>query len=249
MKYLFILLSILMLISSCSKKIYNVSNGNFIETIDFEDFELYVFKLKGSKLKKETPNKHIEFENGLGNKQTLVYEELYLFLEKEGGKQRALYFTTLSHKYIYKGGVFNNSLYDKYIPINQIDFLYTGYYNNNEIKFNNPNEKRNKNINFSYTLSKDILEITKITNYSAKKRERNGNPVLDISKGDVFGIRMQFTKDLVRNFIYERGGIITPITKFHHNGEDLFFEIMANSEFKYMKLLNRIKFNYPSIFR
>jgi len=235
-----------MLLSSCSKKIYTVTSGSFIETIDFKKFDLFIFKLKGSNLNKQNTRRTIDFENGLGNKQDLlVYEELYLFMEKEGGKQRVLYFTTLSHKYIYKNGVFNSKLYKKHMPINQIDLLYTGYYDDEELKFYSPNDNKILNINFGYILKDDVLEITKIPNYSAKKRERKYKPTLNISQGDVFGVRMQFEKELIRNFVYEKNGIITPVTKFHHNGNDLYFEIETNSDYKYIKLLNRVKFKYP----
>jgi len=55
---------------------------------------------------------------------------------------------------------------------------------------------------------------------------------------------MEFEKEDKRTFIYEKGGILSPITKFHHNGSDIYFEIETESKYKYRKLVNSIRFQY-----
>ncbi len=249
MRKLHIYCTLVLLCSSCSKSILSVTSGSFIETLDFNDFDLYIFQLKGtddSGKKRDCILETLQFESDVTSKKLLVYEELYVLLEKEG--PRVLYVTTFSHKYIYNKGVFNSDLYDAYIPINEIDYIYTGYYDKERMYFYTPNGKGyKKNIEFFYTLNKDkkILEITEVTNTYPKKKSREDKPYLSIKDGDVLGIRMLFEKEQKRKFIYEKGGIITPVLKFHHNGDDIYFEIETESKYRYRKLENRVRFQYP----
>lgn len=247
-----ILVSILLL--ACNKEFFTTSELPKIKTHSLEDYELYVFQM----VRKKRDVIHIDslapkFVSGADfthkTKKDLVYEELYVLLEKEG--KHAIYLTTISHKYIYDEGVYNNSFYQQHIPINNIDFIYLGYYDDTKISFYNPNGRSySQNLVLYYTKRKDTLEITNVTNDYAKEKDRKANPYLTFNS--VFDLNFKFVNETYRTLVYQHldayGNVIdekTNINRIHENGTSVYFEMDTENTHKYQVFQDRVRFTYP----
>ena len=234
-----ILLGLLFSISSCKILFYpEIRVVNPKGKFTLEDFDLFTFQLVLKKENCDVKEKHLVFANGLlKDDEDLVYEELYLFMEKNGNK--VLYLTTFSHKYHFKGGVFNSDVYDKEIRVDEIDFLHLGYYNDSTIIFYEPGNNKNDKIEFFYSKNDDVITLNKVTNVYPISKYCKVEPYVRIN--DVFAVELQFKMDQ-RKFAYFDTCNSIPVVAFLHNGKDLFFELDTERDFKYRKLKNRIKY-------
>jgi hypothetical protein len=193
----------------------------------------------------------LEFKSGVDNEHPdcLVYEELYLLLEKKGN--RVIYLTTLSHKYLYHDGVFNSNFYKQYIPINQIDYIYLGYYDNQKLRFYDPHGRSYaQNIVFYYKKNAELLEITNVTNDYALEDDRIANPLVTVNK--VFDLNFKFQKEQTRKLVYQEVDARnkplqgkTYITALHENGKDVYFELDTELPSKYKVFEDRVRLTYP----
>lgn len=226
------------LIVSCAPK-FHPANRVFNEVISFDldKFDKYTFQL----IKKDYCSNHPVFTNGKDKTEDdLVFEELYLLLEKNGN--RALYLTTFSHKYIYKGGVFNNKCLQDKISVNQIDFIFVGNYNNEKITFENLKHENVDKIDLYYTKINNNIKLEKITNNYGLKKDRDTIPFVDMDS--VFAIDIVYQKDM-REFIYQDiNQEDIKVESLSINCKDLFFGLAENKREKYRFLKDRIGNDY-----
>lgn len=251
MKNKLIIISIIFLLFSCNKSFYSISQLPKLNKLSIQDFDLFVFQMVQQKSNIHQDSLALKFQSAVDievDSSDLIYEELYLFLEKKGN--RAIYITTLSHKYLKKSGVFNSPFFEKYIPIDQVEYLYLGHYDANKINFYDPNGRSYaQNIEFFYQLDKEVLEITKVTNNYAIESDRKDNRYVDVN--EVFGINFKFEKT-ERRLVYQSIDLnnkatrnIIYINNIHENGKDVYFEMETDKVKKYQLFKDRVRFIYP----
>ena len=234
MRHNYLYLFAILLIVSCKPHFHTTNTvSKEAKSFDLQKFDLYTFQL----VKKDTSAVHPVFVNGQNKTENdLVYEELYLFLEQNGN--RALYLTTFSHKYIYKGGVFNNKCFLNKISANQIDFIFIGNYDKDKITFKNPKNEDVDKIEFYYSKTDNKIKIEKITNNYGYRKDREINPLVDMDS--VFAIDIIYQKDL-REFVYQeinQEEIKVESLSIYSN--NLYFGLAKNEKGKYRFLKDRI---------
>ena len=233
MKLNLIYLAILISLTSCNKNFYSTGSvANEIKSFNLEEFDRFTFQL----VRKKSTEKHPIFTNSLNKeKNDLIYEELYLYLEKKGN--RAIYLTTFSHKYIQKDGVFNNEDYNQKIYANQIDFIFVGNYDKDKIKFKNPKYYDIDEIEFYYTKTGKNIKLDKITNNYGLRKDRKINKYVDMDS--VFAVDIIYQEDL-RKFVFkQKDDKEFDIKSLTVDLNNLYFELVKNKKAKYRFLKNR----------
>lgn len=203
---------------------------------EIADFDLYTFTLVLEREDCDMPSqKHLKFSQKTELEEgDLVYEELYLLLEKEGNT--VLYLTTFSHKYIYEGGVFNNLHSKTSVSINEADFLFIGTKEKEAVVFKNPKHEDLCEMQLNFSQENDTLLLRQITNnYPLKKK----NPNKFIEMDSVFAVDIKFIKD-ERSFTYNDGCKNLPVKSLIQDSEDLAFELDIKGDYRFRRLKNRI---------
>ncbi len=234
MAHKFLYFIIFLLIVACKPYFYATDTvTNELGSFDLKKFDLYTFQL----VKKDTALIHPVFTNGLNKTEMdLVYEELYLFLEKKGNI--ALYLTTFSHKYIYKDGVFNRDFNFNKISVNEIDFIFVGNYNKDKITFKNPKKEDVDAIELYYSRIGDNLKLEKITNNYGLRKDRDINHFINMN--EVFAVDIVYQKDL-RKFVYQQENQEEIVVEsLAINTDNLYFGLAKNNPRKYKMIRNRV---------
>ena len=192
-----LVLSFLMV--SCAKVLIPTKElPSHTKSIAIKDYSLYIFQLEKVidttlKSKKKLVVTYPKIKNITSKKDTLIYEELYLLIDKE--ETHCYYLSTFSHKYIFEDGIFNNRNYKNAFYLNDLDYIFYGDIKNSIIIFRNeamigPNTKEDIKIIFSKT--SDSIEFVSITNDNPNKKERKKKDSVIIS--NVFSIDFTFIK-------------------------------------------------------
>ncbi|WP_417371851.1 hypothetical protein [Gelidibacter japonicus] len=249
MKYTILLVCSIITIG-CGKSFDTVSSLPYVNEINLEDYDLYVFQLKTLNQNSDSNLTPIVFENSVtaNSNEGLIWEELYILMEKEGSN--VLYFTTFSDKYVDSISIFNNPKYEGIIPIRNIDYMYNGKIRNQAFHFYNPKGRRySENVIIDFKKEDNVLTLIAITNDYAKEKDRLLNP--KISLNDLFGVNINFKKEN-RIWVYEHvdvnndsnTGIYDTISKVYVNANDFYFDINKNpAEYKFFK--DRVRLTMP----
>ncbi len=228
---------ILILLLACQPTFQPIQNvGSSARYFEIVDFDLYTFRLIVEKENCNIPtDKHLKFsQKSVLEDDDLIYEELYLLLEKEGNT--VLYLTTFSHKYIYKGGVFNNRHSKTSVSINEVDFLFVGTKEKGNVVFKNPKHEDLCEMQLNFFNENDTLLLRQITNnYPLKKK----NPGKFIEMDSVFSVDIKFIKD-ERSFTYNDGCKNLSVKSLIRDSDDFVFELETNNDSRFRRLKNRI---------
>jgi len=184
-----------------------------IVQLPLEKFQLYTFQL----VKKAKPDKMV-FVNGINKDiDDLIWEELYLLYDKEN--KNAIYFTTFSHKYIFKGGVYNRAENDSLVFLDELEFVYLGRSDGNKFIFENTGNLEANDLEISYEFSGDNILLTNL------KLDRSNSPV-DLKS--LFSTEILFQKD-IRQLAFGQKKI-KPNYEYDH------FEVLENiyTDFNYL---------------
>jgi len=187
------LLLILILFSSCNSLKNYPQDIKGVSKIELDNYKIYTFKLRQLIETTDREPKPLKFNNGVDTNNGLVWEMLYIL--RDSISDKVIYFTTKSHKYIEKGRVFNSSIYEKYLVVNDLDFIYIGKELGNRFSFNFPKGRSHaKEINFFFTEKGNVIKIDSVTNNYAKEesREFKSNVIIN---DDVFGMDIKFQKE------------------------------------------------------
>ena len=243
MKKLIFLLGLFILMS-CGSSTGSAEKDLSLVSFDLEDFDLYTFQL----IREEAEQKGFLFKNGLEKTpDDLVYDELYLLLQKEG--DIALYLTTFSHKYIYEGGAFNVDFNEKRIFANETDLLFVGKYDtiDKSITFKNPKHHDLEEMKMLYEMQGQNLKLLKVTNAFPNQRMRKKSPLVDLDA--TFRVELVFGRDSRKIFVVE-GCDQYPVEKIMFNYKDLFYKTnngklrlyqnrVANEDYELFALLKK----------
>jgi len=181
--------------------------------LPLEKFQLYTFQL----VKKAKPDKMI-FVNGINKEiDDLIWEEPYLLYDKEN--KNAIYFTTFSHKYIFKGGVYNRAESDSLVFLDELEFVYFGRSNGDKIVIENTGNSEADDLEISFEFKGNDILFRNI------KLDRFNSPV-DLKI--LFSSEILFQKD-TRQFAFGQ-------KKIKLNYEYDYFEILENiyTDFNYL---------------
>jgi hypothetical protein len=195
MKNIIYTLLLFLFFTSCKSAKINETILRTSEIKNLGNYYTYVFELRKVNKTTEAEPTALMFSNGVDSKRGLIHEMLYLLRHKTTNE--VLYFTTKSHKYIKKGGVFNDTLnlYNRYNILNDIDNISIGKENGNEFVFLDLNGREySKKVIFSFTEKNGVLKIDSISNNYAIKEDRIKTPFIVLD--DVFGTSMKFQKNL-----------------------------------------------------
>ncbi|WGD34544.1 hypothetical protein [Olleya sp. YS] len=153
MKKLIVLLVILSVLWSC--KTYKIVKQNQLDatitrTFNFEDFDIYVFKMcekSSAEVDGDLSSESLAFPfytNCDDTSKDKVVEETYLLIPKQHiADNTVLYITTFSYKNLRKDcGVFNCELFNSKIFVEDVDIIYLGKLENNSITFYKNSTKR-----------------------------------------------------------------------------------------------------------
>lgn len=211
-KHILIILAVLNIcINSC--KSYEATRENIsekiIDTLQLSNFDVYAFKLcKTSSIARKSDysseNLAFPFFELCKDDDALVVEETYLLVPKPTVKSNiVIYITSLSHKYLYKGkGVFNCPLFQDKIFIEDVDMVYLGTIEGNQLNFYQ-NVKNDKNRHVSkWNFERDSLDpLKKIKIVDVTLAESKFNPKPQIILSETFSTDIVFKKEN-RKIIY-----------------------------------------------
>ncbi|QHI38697.1 hypothetical protein IMCC3317_40910 [Kordia antarctica] len=181
------------------------------EKINLNHYDIYTFKLRlQNEISDRNPNALI-FANGVDADRGLIHEMLYIL--RNQNNDSIIYFTTRSHKYIYDGGVFNDSIYKKYMVMNDLDYIYIGKEEGNKFSFYDPHGRTYAhNPTFYFTEKDDVITIDSLTNNYAKEKSRQQKRNLTILD-DVFSVSLKFKKEN-KSYVFAY-----PVGSFPRNGQ------------------------------
>ncbi|MCL7762672.1 hypothetical protein MPF19_04535 [Polaribacter sp. Z014] len=234
MKKLTYLLTLFLVLSSCSSTKINDAVIRNSEIKYLSDYYTYVFLLRSTnKTTEETPVP-LNFSNGVDTEKGLIYEMLYLLRNKTTNE--VLYLTTKSHKFIFEGGIFNDklNLYNRFNILNDIDNISIGKEIDNKFIFLDLNGRKNsKRVVFNFTEKGDIIKFDSITNNYPKEQGNIKKSLIILDS--VFATSIKFKKNLKRwVFAWED-------QKYNRGGES--FDNKEAYEYA-----NEIFINYPFFF-
>ncbi len=238
MKGLLYILLVLGLISLS----YSCRSAKFIpvtETIDLSEFEVYVFRL--CEYRKSYGNtryflcdKPCENTDVQANSDIQIIEELYV-LHAKANPEKVIYLTSKSDKYIRRNrGIFNDSLYKKYIMASDIEYVYFGKMKQSgSLNFVNSNE----DLSFYFRADPKNCRFVIDSIYSQTVVKNSiSNKHLKIS--EMFNVEIQFLetdrkiviskkdRDTVQSLVLKDG-------RMHFNGKAKKVNLSQRSRLKY----------------
>lgn len=193
------------------------------ETVNISSYQAYVFRL-------------CEYRNSYGNKRYFlcdtpctatdvqanndiqVVEELYAF-QSNTNPEDIIYITSTSDKYIQEDrGIFNDSIYKKYIVVSDFEFVYFGKMTGNgAINFVKPTEK----LSFNLKPVQEVCLFVVDTIYS-QTAVKNSISNKRLSTFDLFNVNVQFIAT-PRKLVFSRKTLDTITTLKLKDGK-MFFE-------------------------
>ncbi len=231
-KYISIVLFLYVCIS-CGKSHYYAfaslpDDYKIKKPIKLENYDVYTFKMVKD-VKGTLPIEERPFTNSVQHKEPhLVYEELYLLLNKYN--KEVLYMTTFSHKYIYEGGAFNCKENDSIIYFNQVEYIYQGVQDSltNEFRFRNPGDTFLRALYMGYKKNKDTITLTTVPNVNPIRKIRKKKPIINLN--DMFGVQLQFERDHRKWCFKDKKKRIFDVDTIYHNNSHYLFYIKRNDK-------------------
>lgn len=178
---------------------------------DLSKYKTYVFTLRNTIKTSEANPKALHFSNGVDSNKGLTHEMIYLL--RDPTTDEVLYLTSKSHKYIYDGGVFNDSLdfYKRFNVLNDIDNISIGKEKNNQFIFlDTKGRDYSTKVVFSFTEKDDVIKIDSISNNYPDEKKRIEEPFVLLDS--VFSTSIKFRNNskpwvyLWENKAFKRGG-------------------------------------------
>ncbi|WGF92691.1 hypothetical protein [Aequorivita marisscotiae] len=240
LQYILLTVILISLSYSCSSS----KNIPVTETIAISEYNIYVFRL-------------CEYRNSYGNERyflcdepcttnnvqavdtTQIIEELYI-LRSRANPQDIIYITSKSDKYIQRNrGIFNDTLYKKYIMASDFEYVYFGTITNSDkIDFINPTE----NLLFTYKSESDKCSFMLDSIYcqtAVKNTIRNQQ--LKIS--ELFKVPIQFLESERKIVVNKKS--LDPVKTLQLKDNRMYF----NGETKSISLSQRKRLKYHPIYR
>ncbi|MCG2419400.1 hypothetical protein K8089_10225 [Aequorivita sp. F47161] len=239
-QYIFLTLVFVCFSFSCS----SVKFLPVTDSIDISEYQVYVFRL-------------CEYRNSYGNKRYFlcdepceetnvqandtiqIIEELYM-LRSQKSPENIIYFTSKSDKYIQRNrGIFNDTLYKKYIMASDIEYVYFGKItNSNKINFVNPIE----NLSFSFKNGSEKCEFILDSIYS-QTAVKNTISNQHLKMKNLFNVEIQFLESN-RKLVVNKKNLDT-INTLVLKENRMFFNGKNNS----VNLSQRKRLKYHPIYR
>ena len=189
--YFIIISASILLASSCGSAYKKKVNTK----LQFSDYTTYVFRL--CETRNEFGNKRFflcdnpcESKDVQGDDGIQVVEELYAFRSKINPEE-IVYISSKSNKYIREDrGIFNDPLYQKYIFVDDFEYVYFGSLNNGlEINFVNAEE----NLSFKLQAVPEACRFV-VDSIHSETDIKNTISNKKISMFELFSVPIQFLK-------------------------------------------------------
>jgi hypothetical protein len=225
---------------------YSCQSLKFIpvtETIAISEYQVYVFRL-------------CEYRNSYGNKRFFlcdepcvetdvqaddsiqIIEELYI-LRSLADPKDIIYITSRSDKYIQRNrGIFNDTLYKKYIMASDLEYVYFGkIINSDKIDFVNPTE----NLSFTFKDDSENCRFILDSIYS-ETAVKNTISNQHLKMADLFNVGIQFLETDRKLVVSKKD--LDPIKTLVLKDNRMFF----NGENKSINLSQRNRLKYHPIY-
>lgn len=239
MRIFFLFVFILTFCLSCKNYGYlNPEGQSNVKEIDLREYKIYQFSMSRKlDFKGQLLVDNNFFESNGDNNDGVVHEIIYLL--RDNNSNQIIYFTTFSHKYLYKnGGIFNSPYYKKYVVVNDLDNLFIGIEQENRFSFYDPEGKSYaQNIHLFFTENQSgIITIDSLTNNYAKEKDRKKTSFIKVEE-DVFGIPINFREQTEKVFVFEhksnadlKTGIFSNVTHLYIDEKDVYFKYVNDDE-------------------